>query len=315
MEMTRNASGGTPKTKKKFGYNFIRELPFHIMIWPGLTFAIVFAYLPMFGVVMAFQDFKPLLSFGKSEWVGLYNFKYMLNLPGVWQSVGNTLYIAASKIVLGILFPLVMALLLNEVSKKWFKRGVQTIVFLPFFLSWSVLGGVLKEVFALDGFINNILVYLGMEKPIFFMGSNVWFPLIIIFSDIWKNVGYNMIIYLAAITGINPNLYEAAAIDGCSRWQQTCHITIPGIAPMIILLSVLSLGSLLNAGFGQVMIMYNSLVYKSSDIIDTLVYRVGILNGQYSLSAAVGLFKSVVSLILVGSSYYIAYKTTDYRIF
>jgi putative aldouronate transport system permease protein len=239
----------------------------------------------------------------------------MLNLPGVWQAVGNTLYIAASKIVLGILCPLVMALLLNEVSKKWFERGVQTIVFLPFFLSWSVLGGVLKEVFALDGFINNMLTSLGTGKPVFFMGSNVWFPMIIIFSDIWKNVGYNMIIYLAAITGINPNLYEAASIDGCSRWQQTWHITIPGIAPMIILLSVLSLGSLLNAGFGQVMIMYNSLVYKSSDIIDTLVYRVGILNGQYSLSAAVGLFKSVVSLILVGSSYYIAYKTTDYRIF
>lgn len=296
-------------------YYFKKEYPFHIMIIPGMVFTFIFAYLPMFGVVMAFQDFKPVLSFFKSEWIGLYNFEYMLKLPGLWRVLRNTVFISFSKIVLGLLVPLLLAIVINEVSKSWFRRTVQTVLFLPFFLSWTVLGGMIRQVFALDGLMNTFLMSLGVEQKTFFMGSNFWFPVIIVLSDVWKNMGYNMIIFLAAITNIDPNLYEAAAIDGCNRWKQTLHITLPGISPMIVLVAVLSIGGLLSAGFEQIFMLYNPLVYDSSDIIDTFVYRTGLLNAQWSLSAAVGLFKSAVSLILVSSSYYFAYKYSNYRIF
>lgn len=306
-----------PETIKKPSRKLVifkRELPFYLMLIPGVTFLIIFSYLPMFGLVMAFQDFTPLRSFKNSPWVGLKNFRDMLALPTFWNVVGNTLSISVAKIFLRLLVPLILALLLNEVVHPKFMRMAQTVFFLPYFLSWAVMGGVLRNLFQYDGMVNELLGRIGID-PIMFLGSNTWFPIIIIVSDVWKDMGYNMIIFLAAITGVDPALNESAALDGASRWQQIWHITLPTIRPIVVMLLVLSLGSVLSAGMEQIMLLYNPMVYKSADIIDTLVYRLGLVNHQWSLSAAVGMMKSVVSFILVVISYRVASKHFDYQVF
>ena len=306
-----------PKTTKKPSRKLVvfkRELPFYLMLIPGVTFLIIFSYLPMFGLVMAFQDFTPLRSFKNSPWVGLKNFRDMLALPTFWNVVGNTLSISIAKIILRLLVPLILALLLNEVVHHKFMRMAQTVFFLPYFLSWAVMGGVLRNLFQYDGMVNELLGRIGID-PIMFLGSNTWFPIIIILSDVWKDMGYNMIIFLAAITGVDPALNESAALDRANRWQQIWHITLPTIRPIVVMLLVLSLGSVLSAGMEQIMLLYNPMVYKSSDIIDTLVYRLGLVNHQWSLSTAVGMMKSVVSFILVVISYRIASKHFDYQVF
>ena len=306
-----------PKTTKKLSRKLVvfkRELPFYLMLIPGVTFLIIFSYLPMFGLVMAFQDFTPLRSFKNSPWVGLKNFHDMLALPTFWNVVGNTLSISIAKIILRLLVPLILALLLNEVVHPKFMRMAQTVFFLPYFLSWAVMGGVLRNLFQYDGMVNELLGRIGID-PIMFLGSNTWFPIIIILSDVWKDMGYNMIIFLAAITGVDPALNESAALDGANRWKQIWHITLPTIRPIVVMLLVLSLGSVLSAGMEQIMLLYNPMVYKSSDIIDTLVYRLGLVNHQWSLSTAVGMMKSVVSFILVVISYRIASKHFDYQVF
>lgn len=306
-----------PKTTKKPSRKLVvfkRELPFYLMLIPGVTFLIIFSYLPMFGLVMAFQDFTPLRSFKNSPWVGLKNFRDMLALPTFWNVVGNTLSISIAKIILRLLVPLILALLLNEVVHHKFMRMAQTVFFLPYFLSWAVMGGVLRNLFQYDGMVNELLGRIGID-PIMFLGSNTWFPIIIILSDVWKDMGYNMIIFLAAITGVDPALNESATLDGANRWQQIWHITLPTIRPIVVMLLVLSLGSVLSAGMEQIMLLYNPMVYKSSDIIDTLVYRLGLVNHQWSLSTAVGMMKSVVSFILVVISYRIASKHFDYQVF
>lgn len=211
-----------PKTTKKPSRKLVvfkRELPFYLMLIPGVTFLIIFSYLPMFGLVMAFQDFTPLRSFKNSPWVGLKNFRDMLALPTFWNVVGNTLSISIAKIILRLLVPLILALLLNEVVHHKFMRMAQTVFFLPYFLSWAVMGGVLRNLFQYDGMVNELLGRIGID-PIMFLGSNTWFPIIIILSDVWKDMGYNMIIFLAAITGVDPALNESAALDGANRWQQ-----------------------------------------------------------------------------------------------
>lgn len=302
------------KRKKMDWPRFKRELPLHLMLIPGIIITLIYSYLPMYGIIMAFQDFNVVLSFWRSPFVGLDNFRYILGMPQFARVFRNTFLIATGKTILRQLVPLIIALLINEVSNFKFKKLVQTSMFLPFFLSWTVLAGVLKEMFSLNGVINYLLTPI-VPEGIFFMNSNFWFPIILIVTDVWKGMGYNIIIYLAAITGIDPNLYEAAAIDGCGRWRQTIHITLPGMRPIIILLATLSIGSLLDAGFDQILLMYNPAVHKSSDVISTFVYRIGLINGQLEPAAAVGLFTSVIGLVLVGTAYYCAYRFSDYRIF
>lgn len=294
--------------------NRVPTLPLHLMLIPAVILTLIYAYGPMFGIVMAFQKYSPARGFFDSKWVGMKNFQYIFNMPDFYQVLWNTVIIALLKIVFSLLVPLALALLLQEIRKKWFIRTIQTSVFLPFFLSWTVLAGVIFEIFSLQGPLNAIFAYFGLE-PIMFMGDKEWFRGILIGSDVWKGMGYNMIIYLAAILAINPNLYEAAEIDGASRWKQVVHITLPGIVPIIVLLATLSLGSVLNAGFEQILLLYNPLVYDSADVIDTLVYRMGLIDMQFSPAAAFGLFKSVVSVLLVSVSYYLAYRFTNYRIF
>ena len=284
------------------------------MLIPGIIVVLVYAYYPMFGIVMAFEDFQPVYGFFHSQWVGLENFRYVFMLPDFERVVWNSLYLSLLKICFGILVPLILSLLINEIQLRFFKRFVQSSIFIPFFLSWVVLSGIIFEIFALTGPVNGLLEMFGI-KPIFFLGDNRWFPFVLVLTDVWKGMGYNMIIFLAAIANIEPSLYEAAVADGATKWKQTLYVTLPGMLPIIILITTLSIGNILNAGFEQVFMLYSQIVYKSSDIIDTFVYRMGLLSGQLSPAAAVGLFKSAVSLVLVSLSYYLAYKYSDYRIF
>ena len=302
------------RANRRSAGRLMREIPLHLMLLPAVIVIFIFHYLPMFGIIMAFQKFNPIKSFAGSDWVSLANFRYVFNLPTFKTVFSNSFIIAFGKTVLDLFVPLLIALLLNEVNIPFFKRASQTIYFLPFFLSWVVLGGVFREVFGLDGVINSVL-YAITGKKIFFLADGGWMRMVLFITNVWKNQGYHMIIYLAAITNVDPGLYEAAAIDGCGKLRQCRHVTLPAITPMIVLLATLSIGNILNAGFDQVFNLYNPLVYDSVDIIDTFVYRLGLVNRQYAVSAALGLFKSAISLVLVGASYYCAYRFSDYRIF
>lgn len=293
-----------------------RNWPLHAMVLPALVFLIIFSYVPMAGIVMAFQNFKPWLGFAHSEWVGLDNFRTLFARQDSIEVIWNTLIISALKIVLNLVAPFTFALLLNEVRRAFFKRFVQTLVYLPHFLSWVILGGILLDFLSTDGgFLNRILSSWFGIQPIFFLGDNNWFRFTVIVSDVWKEFGFGTIVFLAALANVNPSLYEAAEVDGASRWKQTLHITIPSMLPIAVVVGTLALGNILNAGFDQIFNLYNPLVYQKGDIIDTFVYRTAILNGEMGLGTAIGLFKSVISMVLILISYRLAYKLANYRIF
>ncbi|BBI32889.1 ABC transporter permease [Cohnella abietis] len=292
-----------------------REFPLHLMLIPGVILLLVYNYFPMVGVAFAFQKFIPAQGLFGSKWVGFDNFRYLLQLNDFYQVLWNTFYIATMKILAGQIVPIFIALLLNEMKKAFIKRGVQTLIYLPHFLSWVILGAILVDILSpSEGIINQILQTFGID-PIYFLGNNKWFPYVIIISDVWKEFGFSTIVYLAAITSINPSLYEAAIVDGAGHTRQAWHITLPGMVPIIILLATLSLGSVLNAGFDQVFNLYSPSVYQSGDILDTLIYRIGLIDAQFGVATAIGLFKSVVSLVLISISYIMAYRLANYRIF
>lgn len=289
---------------------------FHIMIWIPIIFILVFNYYPMIsGFQIAFKDFKPGLGILGSEWVGFKHFIRIFSTDDAARAVRNTLIIAIAKIIANLIIPVIIALLLNEIRVKWFKRTVQTLTYLPYFLSWVILAGIMTNLLSTDGgLVNRIIESLG-GNSVFFLGDNSVFRKTLVVSDVWKNFGYNTIVYLAALTNIDPTLYEAASIDGAGRWKQTLYITLPGISMFIVLMTILGIGNILNAGFDQVFNLYNVSVYESGDIIDTLVYRLGIQQQQYSFSTAVGLFKSVVSLVLIAGSNWLADKFAGYKVF
>ena len=300
--------------KTRAGWNLRRNWLLHAMVIPGLLLIVVFSYLPMAGLVMAFQDFKPWDGFTGSAWVGLDNFRLMLEREDSLQVIWNTVVIAGLKIVFGLLTPLAFSLLLNELRHMAVKKAIQTVVYLPHFLSWVILGGILTELLGYEGPVNRILAAFGMDA-IPFLSEGNWFRFTVVVSDIWKELGFNTIIFLAALTAVNPALYEAAEIDGASRWKQTLNVTIPAIMPITIVLTALSLGNILNAGFDQIFNLYNGLVYDKGDIIDTFAYRVGLVGTQFGFGSAVGMFKSVVGFIFVVAAYRLAYKWANYRIF
>ena len=291
-----------------------RQMPLHMLLLPSVILLLVFSYAPMTGLLMAFQDYKPRLGIWHSPWAGLKHLQYMFTYPDSMQVIWNTFLIASLKIVANTAVPILFALLLNEVRALVFKRFVQTLVYLPHFLSWVILGGILTDILGNKGIVNQLLSGLGLE-PVFFLGDGNWFRFTVVASDVWKEFGFSTIIYLAALTGINMSLFEAAEIDGASRWKQTLHVTLPAIVPVILVVGTLSLGNILNAGFDQIFNLYNPLVYREGDIIDTFVYRVGLMNGSFSFATAVGLFKSAVSFILIVAAYRLAYRFGNYRIF
>ena len=275
---------------------------YYIMLIPALLWLFFFSIVPMFGIVMAFQDYNPGQGILHSKFVGLENFKYMFQMNDVKQVLCNTVVIAVGKIIGNIIFPLIFALLLNEFCIKRLKRPIQTIVYLPYFLSWVILAKIVLNIFGYTGPINQLMEAFG-RNPINFFGEPSLFQPLVIGTDIWKGFGYNTVVYLAAILGVDQSLYEAAAADGAGRFKRIWHITLPGIRTTVALLAILSLGNVLNAGFDQIYNLYNPLVYSTGDIIDTWVYRAGLENLQYSLATAVGLFKSVISVILIVIGY------------
>ncbi len=304
----RNA--GQERTREKLS----RTWPLHLMLLPAAIVTLIFAYVPMGGLIMAFQDFKPYDGMFGSKFIGLEHFRFMFEYPDSKQVIWNTLIISSLKIVFGLIVPFVFAILLNEVRKMFFKRVVQTLVYLPHFISWVILGAILTDMLGSKGIVNSTLTAMGFDS-VFWLGDGDWFRFTVVVSDIWQNFGFNTIVFLAALAGVNPSLYEAAEVDGANRWKQTIHITVPAMIPIAVVVGTLSLGNILNGGFDQIFNLYNSLVYDKGDIIDTFVYRTAILNGQYSFGTAVGLFKSLIGLILIVFSYRMAYKYAGYRIF
>ncbi|MCD9025701.1 ABC transporter permease [Cohnella silvisoli] len=294
--------------------NRSESLIYHLMLLPGMLVLFLFSIIPMAGIVIAFQKFVPAKGVLHSAWVGMDNLAFMFQIPDSRQVFLNTIIIAAMKVVAGLAVPIIFALVLNELRSSWFKRTIQTIVYIPHFISWVILAGIITNLFSLDGIVNQLLSLFGVD-PVMFLASNFWFRPILIGTDVWKEFGFGTIVYLAAIAGINPNLYEAAVIDGAGRFKQLMYITLPGVVPTIILLSTLSLGNILNAGFDQIFNLYNPLVYESSDIVDTYVFRVGLVEMQYGLATAVGLLKSIVAFLLIIISYMLARKLSNYRIF
>ena len=293
----------------------INEIPLYLMLAPAVVLVLIYAYAPMVGIVMAFQRVLPGKGLFGSPWVGLDNFKFVAQMPTILQVIWNTVRIAGLKAIAGVVVPVSVALMLNNVTSHAFKRTVQTVIYLPHFLSWIILAGIMVDILSpSEGVVNRLLGLVGI-KPVFFLGDDKVFPWTMVVTDVWKSFGFGTIVYLAALTDIDPTLYEAAVVDGATRGQQTWYITLPGISGTIIMLSTLSLSNILNAGFDQIFNLYSPLVYRTGDIIDTLVFRTGIMNNQYGVATAVGLLKSIVSLILIAVAYKLAAKWADYRIF
>ena len=293
-----------------------KELPFHLMLIPGVIIVFIYMYIPLSGLIIAFQKFVPAKGlFGNQKWIGWDNFIYLYQLPGAISALRNTVIIAFWKIILHLFIPISVSILLNEIQNSTFRRISQTLIYLPHFLSWIILGGILIDILSPSGgIVNRFLGLFGVE-PIFFLGSNDHFRFTLIATDIWKEFGFNTIIYLAAITNIDPNQYEAATIDGANRFQKMIYITLPNMRMIIVLMMVLSLGNVLNAGFDQVFNLYSKQVYSTGDILDTFIYRIGLLDAQFGVATAMGMFKSVVSTLFISVSYYCAYRFADYRIF
>lgn len=301
--------------QKRLPGRWKRELPLILMLVPAVILVGIYSYGSMVGTVIAFQKFNMGNGLFGSEWVGLKNFENLFSMPNFGQVIFNTVAISLAKMVLGIIVPVVFALMLNEVGRTGIKRTYQTMVYLPHFLSWIILAGIFNDIFSpSSGIVNQLLGLIGIE-PIFFLGSQTWFPITMVITDVWKGFGFGSVIYLAALTGIDQNLYEAAQIDGANRIKQTIHITLPGILSTIVLMTVLSMANILNGGFDQIYNLYSPAVYTTGDILDTFVFRLGIENAQHALSTAAGLFKSGVSLIFIVASYKLADRFAGYKIF
>lgn len=297
-------------TRAQIKTDIIRNKYIYIMALPVVAYYIIFHYAPMYGAIIAFKEFNPALGIMGSPWVGFKHFKSFFEGVYFWRLVRNTLLISVYSLIWGFPAPIILALLLNEVKNKYFKRTVQTVSYLPHFISLVVVCGIIKDFTSTDGVINDIIEFLGGERTNFLMIPE-WFRPIYVGSGIWQGVGWGSIIYLAAITNIDPQLYEAATIDGASRWKQTWHITLPGIVPTIVILLILRLGGLMSVGFEKIILLYNSATMETADVISSYVYRRGLLDFDYSFSAAVGLFNSVINLILITSANRLSRKVSE----
>ncbi|TMV48153.1 sugar ABC transporter permease [Paenibacillus mesophilus] len=303
--------------KNAFKYRAIRDLKLnkyvYLMLIPVVAYYIVFYYVPMYGLQIAFKDFSPGLGLWESPWVGFQHFESFFNSYYFWRLLRNTLLLSFYELLFGFPAPIILALLLNELRSVVFKRAVQTITYMPHFISIVVISGMLVDFLARDGLINIVLSWFGVE-PIAFLGESSWFRTIFVSSNIWQSVGWGSIIYLSAMSAIDPSLYEAAKVDGASRWKQTMHITLPGIMPTVIILLILQIGTLMSVGTEKILLLYNSTTYETADVIGTFVYRKGILESDFSYSSAVGLFNSVINFILLISANAISRRTSDTKL-
>jgi putative aldouronate transport system permease protein len=291
-----------------------REWPLHVLMIPGIIITAIFSYGPIYGLVMAFQDFNPAFGFWGSPWVGLEHFRWVFSHEHFHNALYNTFFISILKIFFGILVPVVFALLLNEIRLTFMRRTFQTIIYIPNFISWVILAGIFMSVLGSRGIVNTALGTVGIG-PINFLTDPGNFPWTMIWTDVWQRFGFGTVVYLATIVSIDPGLYESAVIDGAGRWRQTRSITLPLMAPIIVLMTVLALGNVLDAGFDQIFNLYSPIVFPTGDIIQTYVFRVGLMEGRFEIGTAVGLFNSVVSLVLMVIALIVAYRVAGYKVY
>lgn len=305
-----------PMKKTSFWQRLKSQSFYQAMVWPGVLFMIIFNFIPLYGIVIAFKDYSVLDTIASSEWVGLEYFREFFGDSLFWRVIQNTFAISFLKLLIGFPAAIMLAVLINELVHTKFKKAVQTISYLPHFLSWVILGGMFITWLSDTGLVNNILMDLGMiDQPIRFLTDPSKYWGVAVLSDIWKEVGWNTILYIAAMTGIDPALYEAARMDGASKWKQVIHITLPSIRHIIALTFILNVGGLLNSNLDQTLVLQNPVNYQTSEVLNSYVFKMGIQQGDFSYATAIGLFISVVSLILIAVSNLVTKKISDESVF
>lgn len=305
--ITNNGNDIKAKRNNSIVRNIKRDYLLYILLLLPIAYIIIFKYAPIYGILMAFQDYNIFEGISGSKWVGFDVFKFIFQQDSFYRALKNTLVLNFLDLVSGFPAPIILAILLNELRHERFKKVTQTIIYLPHFLSWVIIGGMVYLIFSSNGLANNALSNLGFPNIEFLSQKNSWL-IMYVFIGIWQNAGWGTIIYLASITGINKELYEAADVDGCSRLRKIWHITLPGIKPTIIMLLILQIGRMVSIGFDRPFVIGNSLVSEYSDVISTFVYRVGIGSGDFSQATAVGLFQSIVGVVFLVTANYVAEK-------
>ena len=315
MKATKLAGQTGLRQKNPLLRSIIKNRYIYLMLLPVVAFYVIFSYVPMYGIVLAWKNYRHTMGILGSPWVGWENFEVVFRNAGMVPAIRNTIVISLLKLVICFPAPIILALLLNEVTSRIFKRSAQTIVYLPNFISWVIIGGLVKTMFAIDdGLVNNILEALGIGRINFLLDSR-YFYFLLIGSELWKSTGWGTVIYIAAISGIDPTLYEAAKIDGCKRFGLVRFITFPCILPIIAVMLIMQISNIMNAGFDSVYNLYNKTVYDVADIIDTLVYRLGVTDGEIEESTAVGLFKNVINFILLLTGNWLTKKMCGYSMY
>lgn len=315
MKATKLAGQTGLRQKNPLLRSIIKNRYIYLMLLPVVAFYVIFSYVPMYGIVLAWKNYRHTMGILGSPWVGWENFEVVFRNAGMIPAIRNTIVISLLKLVICFPAPIILALLLNEVTSRIFKRSAQTIVYLPNFISWVIIGGLVKTMFAIDdGLVNNILEAMGIGRINFLLDSK-YFYFLLIGSELWKSTGWGTVIYIAAISGIDPTLYEAAKIDGCKRFGLVRFITFPCILPIIAVMLIMQISNIMNAGFDSVYNLYNKTVYDVADIIDTLVYRLGVSDGEIEESTAVGLFKNVINFILLLTGNWLTKKMCGYSMY
>ncbi len=304
-----NKNGEVLVVKKSLWTRIVRHRHVYVMLIPAILYFVIFCYGPMFGVVIAFQDFKITKGFFRSPFVGLENFVRFFTEYDSLRLIRNTLTISLYKLIFDFPAPIILALLLNEVKRLKFKKAVQTITYMPHFISLVISMGLVLTFVASDGLFNDIRAMFGMERIQFMNDSKYFYPVYIL-SGIWQGIGWGSIIYMAALSGIDQELYEAACIDGAGRWKQMIHITMPGLLPTIMILLIMQIGSVMSVGYEKIILLYNPVIYDKADVISTYVYRKGLIMGDYGYATAVSLFNSVVNMILLVTANKLSNKAT-----
>lgn len=302
------------KYLSRWMHPYSKNFDIFLLFIPVILFYLIFHYAPMYGALIAFKDYKIMKGFSGSEWIGFRNFIDLFNTPSFWEVFRNTIIISCLRLLFGFPAPIILAILLNEITNSVYKKLIQTISYLPHFLSWVVLAGIFTQFLSPStGLVNQVITMFG-GKPVFFMGAPDWFRFTLITTGLWQSIGWGSIIYLASIASINVEMYEAAVVDGANRLQQIMYITLPSLVPVITITLILSMGSIINAGFDQIFNMYNPNVYRVADIIDTYVYRKGLAGMEYSFASAVGLFKNIIAISLIFTTNAVAKRVNEYGI-
>lgn len=282
----------------------------YLMVLPVVIYYILFHYKPMYGIIIAFQDFSPRKGVFGSEWVGLKHFRDFFGGYYFWRLLRNTLKLSFATLLIGFPIPIILALLINELRSKAFSKTVQTITYMPHFVSMVVLCSMIRQFVGSNGFITGFFTMFGYDGSNMLSKQGLWIPIYVI-SNIWQGAGWGSIVYLAALTGIDSELYDAARVDGANRWKQTLHVTFPSILPTIVIMLIMRVGQIMGVGYEKTILLYNDGIYEVADIISTYVYRMGLISREFSFSTAVGLFNSVVNFILVVLANQISKKTTE----